>query len=435
MPKTREKSKKLVFFNRSTKAYIYYFALFSAVLLTVGSIFLYQRLISEDPLYLLPQKKYFVDEIIIKKGDSLYQILSPYQISNNEIQSMIDKVKKKFDLKKLKINQKVQIQYSETLNGEKIPVFMIIQTDAKQKIKIDIQDKNYSITEINVEFVRNIIEISCTINGNIVKSALLAGAPTKNLTEIINVYSNKIDFQKDVKKGDKFVMLVEKFVSDDGNSFFFGKTVYSSLTLQGQEKRLYLFKHPDGTESFFDEAGKSAKTSIMKRPLRAKRVSSPFGFRIHPVFGHKRMHTGVDFAAAVGTPVYAAGDGKIVHIGRHAAYGKYIKIQHNSKLHTAYAHLKGFAKGLKDNSRVKQGQVIGYVGSTGRSTGPHLHYEVLINNKFVDPLKINFIPTKQLTGKNKESFTSYKNIIDSFLMQEKRQEELLASNLQNYQFQ
>ena len=422
------------FFNRSNKVYLYYFAVLFAAFLTITGIFSYHKLTSDEIFESPLQKKYFVDEIKVKPGDTLYQILSPYQISKGEINSMMSKLKKKVDLKKLRANQIIQVQYSEDLNGEKVPVSLIISITDKNKIKIDIQDDSYPTTEINVEFRRNIIEVSTTINGNIVKSGLLAGAPTKNLMEIVNVYSNKIDLQKDVKKGDRLVMLLEKFVAQDGNSFFFGKTLYSSLTVNGTEKKLYLFKHPDGSENFFDDSGKSAKLSIMKKPVMAKRISSHFGIRIHPTFGYKRMHNGVDFAAPVGTPIYAAGDGKIVHIGIHGSYGRYLKIQHQPKLHTGYGHMKGFAKGLKKGSRVKQNQVIGYVGSTGRSTGPHLHYEVIINNQFVNPLKINFIPTKQLSGKNKELFNGYKRIIDSFLIQEKKQEQQLASSLANYKF-
>jgi len=432
MSKKQKHIKESGFFEEGQRTYTYYLMALSFTLLIATTFFLYYH-INSDENWEFMQKKHFVEEITIKPGDSIFGIMEPYQISDHEIQKMLKKVKKSIDLNKLKTNQLIQIEYLETLSGQKIPSSILIPIDHKKRIKIDLQEPEYQVTEINIEFFRTITQVSGSVNGSIVKSGLAAGVPTKNLTEIINVYSNKMDLAKDIKKGDKFLLLIEKFIAEDNSSFFYGKTLYASLTSKGEAKKLYRFKSGN-TDTFFDEQGKSTKTAITKKPIIAKRISSPFGIRIHPIFGHKRMHTGVDFAASIGTPVYAAGDGHIVHIGIHGAYGKYIKIKHNKKLHTAYAHLKGFAKGLKNGSLVKQNQVIGYVGSSGRSTGPHLHYEVLIDNKFVDPLKINFIPTNQLSGKLKEQFIQYKKIIDSYLIQEQTQESQLASNLANYKF-
>ncbi len=309
----------------------------------------------------------------------------------------------------------------------------MIQIDKQKKIKIEIKNNSFNITDIDIGFKRNIVDISGTINGSIIKSGLLAGIPTKNLTQIINIYSNKIDFQRDVHKGDTFRVLIEKFISEDDNSSFFGKTIYSSLTLRGKEYKMYLFRTSAG-ENYFDENARSSKTSLMKKPTIPKRVSSPFGMRIHPILKTKRMHTGVDYAAHAGTPVYAAGDGKIVKIGRNGGYGKYIKIRHNSKLHTAYAHMKGYAKGLRKNSRVTQGQVIGYVGTTGTSTAPHLHYEVIVNGKFVNPLRMKSIAAKQLSGEEKKSFIKYRDIIDQIVLQDKIQDSKTNQNLEEYHF-
>jgi hypothetical protein len=363
----------------------------------------------------------------------MYQILSPYQISDQEIHSMIKSVKPKIDLAKLEIKQKLWIRYSEDLQGERTPKSIMIQRNKQKKIKIAMKDDTYKVTDIDIGFTRSIVDISNNINGSIIKSALLAGVPTKNLMQIINVYSNKIDFQRDVHRGDSFRMLVEKFISEDDNSSFFGKTIYASLTLKGKDHKIYLFKTSQG-ENYFDENGKSAKTSLMKKPTIPKRVSSPFGMRIHPILKTRRMHTGVDYAAYAGTPVYSAGDGKIMKIGRNGGYGKYIKIRHNAKLHTAYAHMKGYAKGLKRNSRVTQGQVIGYVGTTGTSTAPHLHYEVIVNGKFVNPLSMKSTAAKQLSGETKATFIKYRDTIDKIVMHEKIQDKKINKDMQEYTF-
>lgn len=428
-----KQNKEDIVVDRYTKVYIYYLAVFFAICLVLGSVFLYQRVFIKEDLYIKPPKKFFVEEIVISRGDTMYQILSPYQISNQEIHSMINSVKSEIDLSKLKIKQKLWIRYSEDLQGERTPKSIMIQQDAQKKIKIEIKNDTYNVTNIDVGFTRSIVDINGTINGSIIKSGLLAGVPTKNLMQIINVYSNKIDFQRDVHKGDSFRMLIEKFISEDDDSSFFGKTIYASLTLNGKDNKVYLFKTAQG-ENYFDENGKSVKTSLMKKPTIPKRVSSHFGMRIHPILKTRRMHSGVDYAAHAGTPVYAAGDGKIIKIGRNGGYGKYIKIRHNAKLQTAYAHLKGYAKGLRRNSRVTQGQVIGYVGSTGSSTAPHLHYEVIVNGRFVNPLKMKSLLGKQLSGEEKKSFIQYREKIDRIVINEKIQDKKINKELKEYTF-
>ena len=400
----KKRSKEELFADRYTRVYVYYLALFFIVGIAFGGAFLYQRVFQTEDMYVHPSEKFFVEEIKIQKGDNLYQILSPFEISDREIHTMIKVVNPKINLAKLKIDQLLWIRYSENSESEKTPISLTLQVNQQRKIKIDLEDQTYKVSDVKVVFNRKIIEVSGSVNGSIINSAILAGAPRKNVIQMINSYSNKIDFQKEIRKGDRFSMLIEKFISEDGHNSFFGKTLYSSVSTQSKELKLYLFKPKNGSETFLDENARSMKTSIMKKPLVAKRISSKFGLRKHPTFGTVRLHSGVDFAAPAGTPIYAGGDGRIIRIGRRGGYGKYIKIRHNAKLHTAYAHMKGFAKGLKVNSRVKQGQVIGYVGTTGVSTGPHLHYEVIINGKFVDPLKIKFTPTNQLTGIQKKEF-------------------------------
>lgn len=430
----QKRSKEELFADRYTRVYVYYLALFFIIALAFGGTFLYQRVFQSEELYIQPTQKFFVEEIKIQKGDNLYQILSPFEISDREIHTMIKVVKPKINLAKLKINQLLWIRYSESLEGERTPISMTLEVDQKSKIKINLEDQTYKAEDVKVIFNREIVEVSGTVNGSIINSAVLAGAPRKNVIQMINSYSNKIDFQKEIKKGDKFAMLIEKFVSEDGKNAFFGKTLYSSIGLRSKEFKLYLFKLKNGTEIFLDEKARATKASIMKKPVVEKRISDRFGPRKHPTLGTIRMHNGVDLAAPAGTPIYAGGDGRIINIGRKGAYGKYIKIRHNAKLHTAYAHMKGFAKGLKKNSRVKQGQVIGYVGTTGRSTGPHLHYEVIVNGKFVDPLKIKFTPTKQLTGQQKEDFLKYKEIIDQNFAQEEMHDTKFAQDLKQYTF-
>jgi murein DD-endopeptidase MepM/ murein hydrolase activator NlpD len=242
-----------------------------------------------------------------------------------------------------------------------------------------------------------------------------AGMSTNSIVKLINAYSHQIDFQRQIKSGDKITVLTEKFVTDNDEFSHHGKILYASLQTQKDTHDIYLYS-PDGKEAneqFFLNDGTSIKTNLLRTPVNVVRVSSHFGYREkHPILGYGAMHKGVDFAAAAGTPIYASGNGTIEFIGWKSGYGRFIVLRHNGQLSTAYAHASRFAKNLKRGSKVKQGQVIAYVGSTGHATGPHLHYEVRVNGAQVNPMKFKSTPGVKLTGSKLAEFNKHKQRIE-----------------------
>ena len=245
-------------------------------------------------------------------------------------------------------------------------------------------------------------------SGTIVSSLFIAGQQAEVqgpvMIELIRAYSFDVDFQREIQKGDQFELLYESFADINGRLARTGDILFAALTLSGQRLELYRFTPGSGRTDYFDAKGQSVRKTLMRTPIDGARISSGYGKRRHPVLGYTKMHRGTDFSAPRGTPVYAAGDGVIERAGRYGAYGNYIRIRHNGTYKTAYAHLNGYAKGVRGGKRVKQGQVVGYVGSTGRSTGPHLHYEVHVNGRQTNPLSIKLPSGESLKGADLEAF-------------------------------
>ncbi|MFV2093676.1 MAG: M23 family metallopeptidase, partial [Hyphomicrobiales bacterium] len=231
------------------------------------------------------------------------------------------------------------------------------------------------------------------------------------ITRMMRTHSYDVDFQRQIKAGDPF----EVFYSGGGGfaSKSRAKLLYSSLTTAGKKRDYYRFTTPDGVTDFYNPGGASSQKPLMRTPLNGARVSSPFGMRKHPVLGYTKMHTGTDFAAPRGTPVFAAGDGVIERAGRNGSFGVYVRMRHSKGLVTAYAHLQKIAKGIRPGTRVRQGQIIAFVGSSGRSTGPHLHFEVAVNGKKKNPLTVKVAGTgRRLAGKTLARFKAEKSRID-----------------------
>lgn len=239
-----------------------------------------------------------------------------------------------------------------------------------------------------------------------------AGVPLPVLAELIQIYSFDVDFQRDIRRGDGFTVMYEQFIDDNGLAVRTGNILRASMTLSGQERTLYRHKTGDGTVDYFDASGKSARRALMRTPINGARLSSGFGNRRHPILGFTKMHTGTDFAAPRGTPIYAAGNGVVDYAGRKGGYGIYVRIRHNGTYKTAYAHMSGIARGIRQSTRVQQGQVIGYVGSTGRSTGPHLHYEVIRNGKFINSRRMHLPSGQTLEGEELAGFETARAAAD-----------------------
>ncbi len=306
-------------------------------------------------------------------------------------------------------------------NSKPIKVFEISVEKSKTKVFVfdrkDGLDK-FEHKEISKNLNQLIVYKESIITNSLYSSAINKGIEPNIIIEFARIYGFQIDFQRDIWKNDSFQIIYETFLDSDNKVLDTGKILYANLILQGKENDLYIFKTKDGYEHF-DPAGRSIKKSLMKTPINGARLSSNFGVRKHPILGYNKMHRGTDFAAPEGTPIMASGDGKIVRARWCGGGGNCIKIKHNSTYSTVYAHLKNFSRGIREGARVKQGQIIGYVGSTGMSTGPHLHYEVIINGKKVNSQKLKLPSGKILKKKERKLFEVSKiklNVLKSKLI-------------------
>ncbi|WP_417433151.1 M23 family metallopeptidase [Kiloniella sp.] len=277
------------------------------------------------------------------------------------------------------------------------------------------EESKYIAEEIQRPLTMKMARSTNEITSSLYLAATNVSVPNDIMIKMIRAYSFDVDFQREIQKGDSFEVVYEAYYDEDGNLARTGEMLYGNLNLSGDDIQLYRFTPSSGFTDYFNEKGQSAKKALMRTPVDGARLSSRFGKRKHPVLGYTKMHKGVDFAAPRGTPIYAAGDGVILRANRFSSYGNYVKIRHHSGYETAYAHLKGFAKGIRKSKRVRQGQVIGYVGTTGRSTGPHLHYEVLFNGRQVNPLGVKLPAGEKLKKADLRNFKSEKAKIDGLI--------------------
>ena len=354
----------------------------------------------------------------VQKGDTFENIVKQLNLPSTERELVINKISKFKFINKLYKNQKISFK----LNNSK-PIKVVEISIEKSKTKTIVFNRKDSLNkfehrEISKNLDQKIVYKESIIKNSLYSSAIKVGIEPNIIIEFARIYGFQIDFQRDIWKNDSFQILYETFLDSNNKVLDTGKILYANLILQGKENDLYIFKTKDGYEHF-DQAGRSIKKSLMKTPINGARLSSNFGMRKHPILGYNKMHRGTDFAAPEGTPIMASGDGKIIRARWCGGGGNCIKIKHNSTYTTVYAHLKNFARGIREGVRVKQGQIIGYVGSTGMSTGPHLHYEVIINGKKVNSQTLKLPSGKVLKKKERELFEVSKiklNVLKSKLI-------------------
>ena len=342
----------------------------------------------------------------IKSGETFDQILSGYSIEKEEIVAIKESLLKKFNINKLNTNQKIIIILDQTNNKIKEFIFQISNTE---KIYLS---KNSEETKFNEKILTLKLDKKIIFKENIILQSLYKAAtdqniPANTIIEFARIYGFQVDFQRDIRKEDKFQIMYEVFVDKNYKIIETGEILFANLKLSGQDNSLYYFDK-ENVEGHYDKNGKSVQKALMKTPINGARLSSSFGMRKHPIDGFNKMHRGTDFAAPKGTPIMASGDGIIKKASWCGGGGNCVKIRHNSTYETIYAHMSKFARGIKKGIRVKQGQTIGYVGSTGKSTGPHLHYEVIVNGKKVNSQKLKLPSGKILKGKNRELFETNK---------------------------
>ena len=346
-------------------------------------------------------KEYEKYEKIVSKGDTFSSILKNLNISDRQTYEIISKIDEFFDLRFLKENQKIIFYKNDKNEIKKIEISQNIDTVLLVTINDDIEVKQKKFEKIYFEESNQF-----NITESLYSDGLKNGLPQDILIKLIRLFSFDLDFQRDIKKN----TIVS--ISYDYNQFKENDNVdyidinYALISINGKKLEYFKFLTDDGYVDYFNREGKNVKKSLLKTPLDGARISSNFGMRKHPISGYNKMHKGVDFAAPTGTPIYAGGNCVVEYVGNNGGYGKYIRIRHNNEYKTAYAHLSGYKKGLGVGSRVNQGDVIGYVGSTGISTGPHLHYEIIFQNKQINPLKLKLPSGKILKGQELERFVS-----------------------------
>tara|TARA_Y100000590_G_scaffold268002_1_gene300964 strand:+ start:301 stop:1608 length:1308 start_codon:yes stop_codon:yes gene_type:complete len=341
----------------------------------------------------------------IAKGDTIQKILKKYKVQNNEIQAVINQYRKYGSANKLLVGNKIEIIIEKNPSVDKNLVLKFsvpITKSTTIEIYRDSEDKIASKKIITKLYKKKILSENI-IKKNLYSSAVNANINPDTIIEFARIFGFEIDFQRDIRKNDYFKILYEKYFDENGEFVKSGGILYAHMSVNGREISLYKFGS-DKDYSYFDLNGKSVEKALMKTPINGARLSSPFGMRKHPILGYNKKHLGTDFAAPMGTPIMASGSGTVIRAKWCGGGGNCIKIKHNSTYETVYAHMSSFAKGIKVGKKVKQGQIIGYVGSTGMSTGPHLHYEVIVNGKKVNSQTLKLPSGKVLKDNERTEF-------------------------------
>ena len=346
----------------------------------------------------------------VSAGETFDSILKEYSISDLEISEIKKKISKKFNLNKLNTKQKIKFVVNQSENIIKEFIFQISNTEKiylTRNLKTDEFNQKIMVTKLK----KKILYKENVILQSLYKSAIEKRIPANVIVDFAGIYGFQVDFQRDIRKKDSFQILYEVFTNDNGKVVENGNIIFANLKLSGQNIPLYYFDKKN-SEGHYDKNGKSIKKALMKTPINGARLSSSFGMRKHPIDGFNKMHRGTDFAAPMGTPIMASGDGVIKKAGWCGGGGNCVVIKHNTTYQTVYAHMSKFANGIRNGVRVKQGQTIGYVGSTGKSTGPHLHYEVIVNGKRINSQTLKLPSGKILKGEDRKLFETKKIKID-----------------------
>ena len=341
----------------------------------------------------------------IKKGDTIQKVLKKFKIDDREINTLIQEYKKHSNKAKLLAGSKIDIIIKKNVGKKSNSISKFIVPATKSTtIEIYKNDEGKIVSNkvITKLYKKNVL-VENTITNNLYKSAQDVKINPDTIIEFARIFGFEIDFQRDIRKNDYFKILYEKYFDENGQFIKSGSILYAHMNVNGRE--IVLYKFGDFKEyGYFDRNGKSVEKALMKTPINGARLSSPFGMRKHPILGYNKKHLGTDFAAPMGTPIMASGSGTVTRAKWCGGGGNCIKIKHNSTYETVYAHLKNFAKGIKAGKKVRQGQIIGYVGSTGMSTGPHLHYEVIVNGKKVNSQTLKLPSGKVLKNEERKKF-------------------------------
>ncbi len=329
----------------------------------------------------------------LEKGDTVAGVLGELELAAPEVADVVAALTEHVNLRRLPIGQSIDVKLRSPGVGQDKPTLLAlaVRPEAKREITVERDEQGELDSTVKVfEIVSRIRQAAGAVNGSVIESVEAAGVPHPALAEMLRAFSWDVNFQHDIKAGDRFALLIEQSWTEDGRPVDGGRVLWAELTTGGGKEAfaIYRFQPRGGADFFYSRDGESVVKSLLRTPLNLSRISSGFGMRRHPLLGFTRLHAGIDFAAPSGTPVLAAGDGRIVEAGVNGGYGRWVKIRHDNGLATGYAHLSRIAPGVRRSARIRQGQVIGFVGSTGLSTGPHLHFELHRNDRPVNPLDV-----------------------------------------------
>ncbi len=353
--------------------------------------------------------------VVVKKNGNLTDALTKAGVDYSDAKSAVESVKQISS--NINPGQEVMFSLASQEKSEEIRLASLKIIEPQREIEV-IRDDNgtFVAKEKQIKSQKKMLRAGGTIHNSIYQTGIELGVPAALMLEIIKAYSYDVDFQRDIQSGDSFEILYEIYVDGRGKKVRDGNIVFASLQM-GNDSPIKIYRHKtkDGDPDYYNEDGKSIRKALLRTPINGARISSRFGMRMHPVLGYSKMHKGIDFAAPKGTPIYAAGNGVVDFKGWKGGYGNFLKIRHGGDYSTAYGHISRFANGINRGTRVKQGQVVAYVGSTGRSTGPHLHYETHLRGAQVNPMKIKNMPGTKLAGPNLAAFKKHKKEIEFML--------------------
>ena len=417
---------KLRFQNFNHAIFLIFIVFFSILFLSISSLINLKNEKNKNNLVDVAKSNefsnltsYFISKInspyqeinyIIKSNDTIEKILKNYSIKSEDITNISNRLKEK-KLSNIYSGRKLSLIYKKLENNTNTVINLVYPISNTSSIEIRKAQNNFIVKENVLQLYKKEVVVRNVIKNNLYSSAVDVGVEPNIIVEFARIYGFEVDFQRDIRKGDWFEILYEKFIDDNDKIRDTGKIIYASMYVNGEEINLYNFKDKNN-EEYYDIKGKSITKSLMKTPINGARLSSSFGMRKHPILGYNKMHRGTDFAAASGAPIMASGSGTVTRARWCGGGGNCVKIKHNSTYQTIYAHMKSFAKGIKEGRKVRQGQIIGYVGSTGMSTGPHLHYEVIVNGKKVNSQRLKLPSGKVLKGEAREKFEMERIKID-----------------------
>ncbi|MGE0154406.1 MAG: peptidoglycan DD-metalloendopeptidase family protein [Reyranellaceae bacterium] len=346
----------------------------------------------------------------VDRGDTLAKILTDVGVPVAEATSAVEALRSIFNPRRLQIGQIITVTIAPGISASDTPQLlqMALRPEAERDVAVRRTERgSFGAEEIKYSVNTTVARHAGVIDESLFANGVAAGVPVSILNDLIKAFSYDVDFQRDIQPNDRFEIVFERLYTTDGRLAREGRVLYGELVLRGKKMAFYRYNPPSGEEDYYGVDGQSIVKALLRTPIDGAKISSRFGMRSHPILGFSRLHAGVDFAAPSGTPIYAAGNGTIEFAGVKGGYGNYVLVRHNSSFSTAYAHMKGFSRAARVGNRVRQGEVIGFVGTTGMSTGPHLHYEVHKGGRPVNPTDVSMPVGPKLVGKDLEKFRAF----------------------------